>query len=289
MKAYGKFILAGEHSVLRGGEALVFPVKSRYLQAQLKLSERPFEVHFTGASSDEVKLVFWSVVERALNKVSRVRADLKGELSFICEIPFGTGLGASAALCVAISKWFSKLGWVEEPFIFEFSKKLEDLFHGESSGADIAAALEGRPITFFKSGDRQPLELLWSPQFYLSYCGCKGITSECVEAVKGFVKKNPQEAQFVDDQMKKSTQLAKKSLATQKKEGLPLLIKSMKLSKDCFDQWGLTKGAIGDSMNELLSHGALAVKPTGSGGGGFILSLWDQEPPQSILSKMFKP
>ena len=31
-------------------------------------------------------------------------------------------------------------------------------------------------------------------------------------------------------------------------------------------------------MNHLLSSGAIAVKPTGSGGGGFVLSLWEKRP-----------
>lgn len=35
-------------------------------------------------------------------------------------------------------------------------------------------------------------------------------------------------------------------------------------------------------MNRLTAEGALAVKPTGSGGGGFVLSLWDRQPPESL-------
>jgi mevalonate kinase len=34
-------------------------------------------------------------------------------------------------------------------------------------------------------------------------------------------------------------------------------------------------------MKEIEALGALAVKPTGSGDGGFILSLWKEAPPKN--------
>jgi mevalonate kinase len=39
-------------------------------------------------------------------------------------------------------------------------------------------------------------------------------------------------------------------------------------------------------MRQLLEAGACAIKPTGSGGGGYILSLWQKDPPAAITSKL---
>ena len=36
-------------------------------------------------------------------------------------------------------------------------------------------------------------------------------------------------------------------------------------------------------MVMLKNAGAIAVKPTGSGGGGFVVSLWDKQPPPPDL------
>jgi mevalonate kinase len=39
-------------------------------------------------------------------------------------------------------------------------------------------------------------------------------------------------------------------------------------------------------MEMLKKAGAVAVKPTGSGGGGYVLSLWTTQPPEELLSKL---
>ena len=69
-------------------------------------------------------------------------------------------------------------------------------------------------------------------------------------------------------------------------EGLPALAKSMGLAAECFEQWGLSDGAPGEHIQWLKEHGALAVKPTGSGGGGYVLSLWKEEPPVEVLTSL---
>ena len=52
-----------------------------------------------------------------------------------------------------------------------------------------------------------------------------------------------------------------------------------------FEAWGLSGGDLGEHLEGLREAGAIAVKPTGSGGGGFALSLWSKEPPESLLSR----
>ena len=106
-------------------------------------------------------------------------------------IPIGAGLGASAALCVAITKWFFYLGWIASEQMYEFARSLEDLFHGESSGVDIAVSLESKGIKFQRGGGREHINLAWRPKWYLSYCGKIGVTSECVEKSKKLYDKNP--------------------------------------------------------------------------------------------------
>ena len=55
-------------------------------------------------------------------------------------------MGGSAALCVGITRFFAHLDYLPQDAIYEFSRSLEDLFHGESSGVDIAVAMEGQGI-----------------------------------------------------------------------------------------------------------------------------------------------
>ncbi len=285
-QTYGKWILSGEHSVLRGSPALVFPVHSCCLEAEYIEKEQPFAVEFSGESGKEYGLLFWSLVEDALKRLNKSRSDLKGFLKIESTLPVGTGLGASAALCVTLSRVFVVLEWLEEQEIYNFSRSLEDLFHGESSGVDIAVALSGKPLRFLRSGDRQAVELSWQPQWYISYSGQRGITSECVAKVKRLFLDNPEKAQRLDRQMQESVQKAESALKKEKNEGgFSQLMEAIRLGESCFSQWGLIEGSLADHIQVLKAAGAMACKPTGSGGGGFVLSLWGDEGPSTEIIK----
>ena len=59
-KTHGKWILAGEHSVLRGCPALVFPVRSRFLEFEHIASKEPLSVKIESGGSD-LEMAFWGV------------------------------------------------------------------------------------------------------------------------------------------------------------------------------------------------------------------------------------
>ncbi len=62
VETYGKWILAGEHSVLRGYPALVFPLKDRGLHLQYEESDQPIKVHFNGDHGLDLRLPFWGLL-----------------------------------------------------------------------------------------------------------------------------------------------------------------------------------------------------------------------------------
>lgn len=283
----GKWILAGEHAVLRGSPALVFPLKSKFLKFEFNSSTQGFTVNFFGEHGEELQLLFWGVLEKACELKKVKRTALSGEIKITSNLPVGAGMGASAALCVAVTRWLHFIKVVSAEEIYEFSRSLENLFHGESSGVDIAVALSGEPIRFIRGGNSKPISLSWTPQWYISYSGKRGITAECVNKVKKLIDQNPTLGQEIDQRMREAVALCENSLTeiagTQR---LQLLTKAFQLAASCFKDWGLIEGAPEIHMKWLLDHGALAVKPTGSGDGGYILSLWDRQPPEEIRKKL---
>lgn len=277
-EAYGKWILAGEHAVLRGCPALVFPLKNQKMILNYTDNNSDLSIKLSGPYGESLKLLVWGIIETVVEKLNIKRDMLKGEVLIESHLPLGAGLGASAALCVLMGRWFSFLGYVKANEIYEFSRSLEDMFHGESSGVDIAVALEGEAIEFHRGGDRTPLEVNWNPQWFLSSCGHIGVTNECVQQVKNLYLKDPSKS-VLDKQMKEAVLEAKKALSmTSKEEGLEMLGSAIKKAERCFTQWGLSKGELGEHITSLYDQGAIAVKPTGSGGGGYVLSLWDSDP-----------
>lgn len=274
---YGKWILSGEHTVLRGGEALVFPLYDHRMKFQFLPAEKDLDVQFEGERGKELSLVFFGLLEEALKRLGKHRSDLNGKLIIDSSLRLGAGMGASAALCVGVTRLMNSFGWVSDSDLYEFARSLEDLFHGESSGVDIAVSLEGHPLQFKRGGFRKELEINWKPNWYLSYSGQRGSTAECVKKVKTLWEENPGVGEKLDSFMNESSESAKQALTLNEKEGLPLLARSMDLARSAFNQWGLCDGRLGEHMKSLQKDGALAVKPTGSGGGGYVISLWGCE------------
>ncbi|MBX2993439.1 MAG: hypothetical protein KF681_01405 [Bdellovibrionaceae bacterium] len=285
----GKWILAGEHAVLRGAPALVFPLESRKLNLDYTAGApgESLRLMCGGSHGDELQMLFWGVLEKACELKEVSRSSFHGEVRLTSEIPVGAGLGASAALCVAMSRWFAHLNVIQPAEIADFARTLENLFHGESSGLDIAVAIKGKPLKYFRGQEPQVLpERRWTPELYVSYSGQRGMTLDCVSQVKRLLVENSERGQQLDAQMGAAAELCEKALQLEAGDGPQALAQAMDLAAESFRDWGLTEGAVQNHMNQLRTHGALAVKPTGSGKGGYILSLWTAPPPTELRSQL---
>ena len=367
IKVYGKWIWAGEYTVLKSYPALVFPLPSQFIELSYQKSSVPLKVEDVFPTynnktsfSDEEKIstpldkvspkdfskvspkasskdvskvsskdvskasskvssmgssyelknpyqvnnslggaekIFCSVLDSALKKVSKTRADLKNGIHVKSCIAFGAGIGSSAVLSVVIGRLFCFLNWIKETELFHFCHSLENEVHGQSSGVDISAVLINKALVFslIKSSTEKPATKLipasfastkcfspkWKPLVFLSYSARGASTKENIQQVKQFWKQNPNTAQKLDQQMAQAVLKAQKGLEDPKK-GFPLLVESLALAEDCFSKWNL----IGPDMQNLISflkkQGACGVKPVGSGSGGYVLSLWSSPPPSFL-------
>lgn len=272
----GKWILSGEHTVLRGGQALVFPLVSKKIrlkgEVQLHKKSQNLKLSAQGELSSELPSLFLAVLSRSfeLLKLHDFNS-LCGELEINNSLPFGSGLGASASLCVMISQLLNQLDLLPQNQIFSFARQLENFFHGESSGVDIAVTLEEKPILFQRQEPYQVFTNTFFPPLALHYTGRRGITRECIEKVKKILLDDLQKSQYLDQKMQKSVELGVESF---KLHQVDKLIHSLKLGCEVFREWGLIEPLTENLISQLYENGALAVKPTGSGLGGYLLALW---------------
>ena len=287
---FGKWVLAGEYSVLRSGQSLVYPLTHYFLRFKYHKGPAALSINKTGFYQESLDFSVGPVLHKALKVLDKKREQLKGELEIEAHIPFGAGVGASAALCVGLSYLFLHKKWIKKTELKNFATRLEDIFHGKSSGMDITALIEESPILYSKGKVLKKLQAFkQKPKLFLSYSGGRAATSVGVNQVRKLFDKNWTLAENIDKKMCQATQLCLQSMEEKEKnKSTALLQEALTLGEDCFKQWNLISHDLKQHLQILKSHGAIATKPTGSGLGGYVISLWENPPHPSLKKKLIQ-
>ena len=285
-RVFGKFVLGGEYSVLRSGPAIVYPLKPYYIDFKYQNHPQALSLKKGGRYRTGLDFTVTPVLHKAFKILGKSQEKLKGSLSIEGQIPFGAGLGASASLCLGIAHLFLHKKWIKKTDLAPFAIQLEDIFHGKSSGMDISVVLKEKPILYQKGKVLKYLEpFKQEPLLFLSYSEGRASTSVGVAKVRKLFDKNWELGESIDKQMNQSVQLCLKALSD-KKNMLSHLKSALDLAEDCFQQWGLISYDLKQHIQELKQAGALAVKPTGSGLGGHVISLWNKALPAKLKKKL---
>lgn len=276
-----KCILAGEHIILQRGYALVTPF-DRYT---LTLSYRPDTIKtmytISGEGNSTFNIMLWPIISKSFELLEKDASNLTGVFDIDSSIPPCGGLGFSAAICVAVTEWLIHEGLIPRSQLFDFAVTLENMFHGKSSGLDIAGVLATDTIQYFSNREIVAIKKCWQPNLYISSSGETSFTEPCVKKVRDMRKSDPIKANRIDDTMQTSAMLVKLALETEKPERLSLLANGLDLGNSCFYDWDLVSPKLHDHVTELKKH-ALACKIIGAGFGGHVVSLWENTPPENL-------
>lgn len=189
IKVPAKCILAGEHLILERGYAIVAP----FHQYSLTLSYEPSNIKAThlisAEESNSFGIVLWPAIYKAYELLQKDPNKITGSFDIKSTITPCGGLGFSAALCVAITEWIIYQGLLPRSELFQFAVELENMFHKQSSGVDIAGVTAKNIIKYFPNREICAMNIAWEPLFYISSSNESSFTGSCVKKVQELKKK----------------------------------------------------------------------------------------------------
>ena len=259
--ACGKFIVSGEHAVLDGAPCLVYPL--RRLRLRIERSTSPhFDIRGDGISVDAKRKT--QFFEAALQVGFTETVLQNSQFSVRSEIPLGSGLGSSAALCVALARMARPNSNPDE--IFAIAHLAEGIFHGRSSGADPAGVTSERPILYQMAGGRceefvapQGVPYFWA----LRDSGATRDTARVIEQLR-----------TSDQSRKRLFELSTYIPNFIARGDVPALIEAINELSRRHAEMGLVNAALEKCFEDMRNEGAVATKLTGAGRGGFALGLY---------------
>ncbi len=152
-----KILLFGEHTVVKGSQALAMPLTSHY--GTWQFAE---EIDHTEALQQQLPQFLDYLNDQKLSPVldiARFSTDLEKGLYFESSIPTGYGLGSSGALCAAIYDRYALSKTADLLKLKKLFGTLESYFHGQSSGMDPLVCYVNQPLLIALNNNIQTVNI----------------------------------------------------------------------------------------------------------------------------------
>lgn len=257
--AAGKVILLGEHAVVYGRSALALPI--------------PDAVAVTLTKADSLRHDLpGEFVTRLLDELGV--EDVHWQIDVDSGLPFGKGLGSSAAIAVAIVRAFDRqlgLG-LDDARVNAIAFECERLAHGTPSGVDNTLSTYAQPMLFRNAGELEidTLDVDEVPPLLIAWGEEKGRTSEQVAGVRKRRDAAPAHFEAIFDEMDSLSRQGADLLVAGDWQKLGAL---MNLGHGLLNAIGVSTPGLERMVALARSAGASGAKLTGAGGGGSIVAL----------------
>jgi mevalonate kinase len=275
-KGFGKVILFNEHFVVYGVPSIVSAI-DRATIATVERSEGSGWVlddrRLATPGYKEEKLEQQKEsVERILKAAgidmtkNRINITLEGDLVA------ASGIGASAASCVAIARALSdefNLGFSDER-INEIAYEGERAYHGAPSGVDNTAATYGGLIWFVRG---RPIELIKIKKPVEIVMGNTGVVTDTKVAVAGVRERKEKYPEKYAKIFKEAEDLAYKARKALESYDLEAVGKYMNENHRQLQEIELSCKELDFLVDIARKNGALGAKLTGGGLGGNMVAL----------------
>lgn len=280
--APGKIILFGEHAVVYKHPAIAAAIDLRAISFISASSEQTsilsvpdlfpkklFDLNFTPLPENLTALKF---VIDSLLEVTESSKNPTIEIS--SQIPLSAGLGSSAAVSVSLIAGFSKfLGMdIDLHEINKLAYETEKIIHSFPSGIDNTISTYGGGI-LYENGVMKELSFQLSSNYIVIINSLiPRNTKDLVESVRKKYEKNPSAIQGIFHNIHNIVIDAEKAL---KAGDLAQIGELMSSNHQLLRDLGVSHRTLDEIVKILDEKRALGSKLTGAGGGGCVISLFD--------------
>jgi mevalonate kinase len=290
---YGKTILFGEHFVVYGLPAIASALGS-FTIAKIKIADGNGWIvkDLRPATPGYKKMKYQESLQSIENVINYLKIDVrkqKLEITFSGDLIAASGVGASAAQCTSLARALNDTFNLnlEDGKINEAAYEGERAYHGNPSGIDNTVSTYGGLIWFVKSlsGGKSTMEILHSPRkvpLVIANSGVTASTTQVVADVRSLKEADPKKFEKIFDEYENLSQKAKKALL----EGNFAKVGNLMNQNHSLLQRITVSGEINDNLVDIaLKNGALGAKVTGTGRGGLVIALAENEIIQEKIAK----
>ena len=301
--APAKVILFGEHFVVYGYPAILGSIDKRVSVTAKHINSPKINISsnigLLASYSSETLEKPHSKYSEAHNTLYPIYAAVLGilkdhfnldgkhrgvEIEINSEIPWGAGLGSSAASCVAtvgaVKSLFSR---PEKKWVYSRALGAERIIHETTSGADCNISTFGGLIYYAKDTHNRKIKSKAELSMVVLITGIKHSTRSQVTNVKSFRNQN---RSLFNDLATRATRICNKAVLAIRKGDIIRLGELMNENHILLKELGVSTDEINGLIRFCLDNGAAGAKLTGAGGGGSVIALLPNENLTSFIRKI---
>lgn len=275
---FGKAILFNEHFVVYGVPAIVSAI-GKYTVAKVQSFEEP-RLHLvdnrnaTPRYKEDKKDQQKDSIQRIIKKMDLDFSDEGVEVELAGTLYAASGIGASAASCVAIARALSDYYQLDlsDEEINQIAYEGEKGYHGTPSGIDNTASTFGGLIWFEKKEDpvMDRIELMNPVEIVMGNTGKVADTTAAVAGVRDRKESEPEKYAEIFKRAENIAYLAKQAFID---EDLHEIGKLMNENHKLLQQIEVSSKELDFLVRLAKEYGAYGAKLTGGGLGGNMIAL----------------